>query len=378
MALPAAIGGIVIMGVLIVGVHFTSSQEYRVGNNTIVQERAFRAAEFGLNTTLAAWNAGAMTVMLPGGTARVVYDSSAAGWVDTVVITRLNVNTYQVVSAATAWGPFGAMARRRTALNVRLSLVQVEEGGGINLRGALTARGQTTLSGNSVQLTGLDVHPTGWAECPPVGASLAGLAAPSAQSLQFQGCPGNACLLGQPPLLTDPDVADTSVYFQLGDETWTSLAAVAGTIITGSPSLNLAPSIGSDGKCNIASVTNWGAPETPGHACRNYFPIIHARGSANTLKLTGGVGQGILLVDGDLNLSGGVTFYGPIIVRGGLTTSGTSRIHGAALVANLPAGSSNSLSGTSLFTYSNCVLHTASRYAIAPRRVVERAWTEVY
>ena len=50
--------------------------------------------------------------------------------------------------------------------------------------------------------------------------------------------------------------------------------------------------------------------------CARYYPVIYARGD---LRITGGGGQGILLVGGDLDVEGGFAFDGPVVVRGKLT-----------------------------------------------------------
>ena len=55
-ALPVALGSMVVIGMILAGVFFAATQENRVGRNTVNQERAFRAAEFGVNNTYSAWN----------------------------------------------------------------------------------------------------------------------------------------------------------------------------------------------------------------------------------------------------------------------------------------------------------------------------------
>jgi Tfp pilus assembly protein PilX len=52
-ALPVAVFAIVIIGALVAGAFFASTQEFRIGSNTIQQTRALGAAEFGLNQTQA-------------------------------------------------------------------------------------------------------------------------------------------------------------------------------------------------------------------------------------------------------------------------------------------------------------------------------------
>ena len=56
-------------------------------------------------------------------------------------------------------------------------------------------------------------------------------------------------------------------------------------------------------RCDTKVETNWGEPTVPGDPCFDYFPIIYHNGN---LKLQGGRGQGILLVEGDLVASGGM------------------------------------------------------------------------
>ena len=61
-ALLVALAALVIIGGLIVGAFFASTQEFRIGRNTVLQARALTAAEFGLNSALRngvwqeAWN----------------------------------------------------------------------------------------------------------------------------------------------------------------------------------------------------------------------------------------------------------------------------------------------------------------------------------
>ena len=55
-ALPIAIGSMIVIGMILAGVFFAATQENRAGRNTITQERAFRAAEFGLNAVYNKWD----------------------------------------------------------------------------------------------------------------------------------------------------------------------------------------------------------------------------------------------------------------------------------------------------------------------------------
>ena len=67
--------------------------------------------------------------------------------------------------------------------------------------------------------------------------------------------------------------------------------------------------------------SNWGAPTDKANACFTYFPILYHYGD---LSISGsGAGQGILLVEGNLNVQGRIDFYGPVIATGGVNIRGT-------------------------------------------------------
>src|SRR5688572_31204057 len=55
-AMFMALGALVIIGVLVAGSSFITLQETRLGQNSIVQTRAFAAAEYGLNKIQADWD----------------------------------------------------------------------------------------------------------------------------------------------------------------------------------------------------------------------------------------------------------------------------------------------------------------------------------
>lgn len=368
-ALATALGGIVIIGVLIAGVFFTSNQELRTGTNTLVQERAFRAAEFGLNASLAGWDHTEMVSLPLGGTKKIVYDSSALGWRNSVTITRLTATTYMFVSTGTALGGIQGEARRRNALLVRLSVPKMD------FPAALTIRGASKTGGSSF-LSGLDADPAGLT-CPEDLEDVAGLAS-GGGALSLVGCPLNSCMLGAPKAsLNDAEAADTATYFDYGDEDWSSVTKSATKVYEPGESVSsIGPKYNADGSCNTAAANNWGDPSGTG-ACKDYFPIIYARGASSDFNLSSGSGQGILFVEGNLKLSGGFIFNGPIVVRGTVTTTGTNAVQGALAAANV-SGGTNEVLGTALISYSSCALNRALQNAIPPKRVVDRAWMEVF
>jgi hypothetical protein len=86
----------------------------------------------------------------------------------------------------------------------------------------------------------------------------------------------------------------------------------------------------SSGSCVVTEPSNWGDPERPWRACSDHLAL---RSSAATLHVDGGVGQGVLIVDGDLVLSGGVRFYGLALASGALHVEGGSELVGLGIAA---------------------------------------------
>jgi hypothetical protein len=372
LALPMAIGSIVLIGMILAGVFFSVTQENRVGRNTITQERAFRASEFGLNNTYAKWNNSIMNKLATGGTTVTVDDSSQRGWIDSVRITRLNDNTYMLVSTGYA-GSGLTQARHRISAAYRLNFPS------INFLAALTAHGDLKLGGSSF-IDGHDTPPAGWG-CPPAGTEQPGVAVSDSNRVKLAGCTNLKCVDGDPDLKVTSAVNDTNTFFNYGDGlNWQSLTAGATlTMTSAQASSQIWPdSIGS--VCNTANITNWGDPmrHTPAGACEGYFPIIYVSDSAGLTHITGGMGQGILLVEGDLLVDGGFQWYGPVIARGHISTQGTGgHFNGAVMAADVDLELNSGL-GNALITYSSCAITQALAGSGVPRRLTQRSWAEMY
>ncbi len=169
LALPMAIGSIVLIGMILAGVFFSATQENRVGRNTITQERAFRAAEYGLNNAYASWNNSVMSKLATGAIATIGDKQTSRGFADTVQVTHLNTNTYLLVSTGYA-GSGSTQALHRTSNVIRLNFPA------INVLAALTLRGALKLGGSSF----IDGHDT-----PPFG--LDGLRPPRSPAARYRG-----------------------------------------------------------------------------------------------------------------------------------------------------------------------------------------------
>jgi hypothetical protein len=367
-ALAIALGAIVIIGAIITGMFFASTQEYRMSRNSAMQARALTTAEYGLNKIIItgqwdpAWNTAAAgflgdSVYLPGD-----------GGLDSVRVSKLADGMFFLTSTGRVGPASGAQARHRLGALVTLSIPQ------LNMLGALTTQASVKIGGSSF-LDGRDDSIPNWG-CPPLAPDLPGLSLPDVSQLTTAGCGGLSCIEGSPKVSQNPAAANDSTYFSFGSGLdWSTLTGMASKTLSSGANINgLAPSV-SGGVCNTADPSNWGDPLHNTTACQSYFPIIYAQGD---LKITGGEGQGILLVQGDLSVQGGAEFYGPVIVRGSLKTAGTGgHFNGGVMAANVDLEQSTLL-GDAVIHYSSCALKKALAGAASPTFLARRSWTELY
>jgi hypothetical protein len=363
-----ALGAIVIIGVLLGSVLFVSTQDYRVGSNTVRTARAAAAAELGLNRIPVDWNLADNQRLRTGDTLKKAYAAPGAATAN-VVVTRLDGPFFWAVSEGYAGGLGSqASARRRYGVLFRLNMPNM------NFLGAITTQGNTTVNGN-VTINGNDAAPAGWSGC-GANQNVAGAAISPTTTATVNG---SVTINGNPTTLTTPAAADSNTYFNYGNSNYQSLAASAnltypgGTLLTG-----VAPLI-VGGVCQANAVPpNWGEPNhtTPAGACDTYFPIIHVLGD---LKVTTGRGQGILLVDGDFTVAGNFSFTGAVVARGGLKMTGTgNKIVGGVMAATVSVDDSVALSGNTSILYSSCALQAVLSSSAYPTQAAQRGWVDVF
>ena len=368
-AMIMALGAIVIIGVLMGSVLFVSTQDYRVGSNTVRTARAAAAAELGLNRIPVDWNLADNARLKTGDTLKKAY-TAPRGATANVVVTRLDGPFFWVVSEGYAGGMGSqASARRRYGLLFRLNMPNM------NFMGAITTQGNTTVSGN-VTVNGNDAAPAGWTGCSG-GQNVAGAAISPTTTATFNG--GSVSINGSPTVLTTPAAGDTNTYFNYGNSNYQSLAASANLTYAGGTLLNGIQPLIVGGVCQANAIpANWGEPNhtSPAGACDTYFPIIHVLGD---LKVTTGRGQGILLVDGDFTVAGNFAFDGAVIARGGLKMTGTgNKITGAVMAASVSVDDNVSLAGNTSLLYSSCALQAALQSSAYPTQAMQRSWVDLY
>ncbi len=133
-----------------------------------------------------------------------------------------------------------------------------------------------------------------------------------------------------------------------------------------------------EGVCHAAEPRNWGDP-TAESGCGSYRPVVYVAGD---LTVLGGLGQGVLLVGGDLDIRGGFWFEGLILVAGSLrATVGAPRIEGAVQAGLVGGGGGGGgggdairLGGRALVVYSRCAVDMALLASGRPVPIGSRGW----
>ncbi len=361
-ALLMAVIGLIVGGSLVTAYAMVSVLDHRESMNTRRVGQAFGVAEAGLSETVGGWAASGYSGLDVGDSVIVSGQTTGGTGSYDVIIKRLNDKMFivDVIGSDAASG-----ARQRVGAFVKLNLLEMD------IQAAMTIRGHTNIQGNS-QIDGTDDAPGGWADCPSE-EDLAGVRIPDMGDLDFNGnnCRNGACVDGDPPLMEDPSVTD-STFFDYGDSDWDDVVAMANKIVTPGTMSSILPSFTSGGaSCNTGDTYNWGDPLDQTSACAGYFPIIYSPGD---LHITGRYGQGILLVDGDLSVTGGFQFYGVVIVRGKLRTAGQGgHFNGAVLAANA-SFEENTVSGAAVVSYSSCALSKALSSAGSGSMIRSRGW----
>ncbi len=365
-ALAVSIFALVIIAALITGVFFAARQEMKMGENSLTAQRAFNAADAGINSAVANWNINAWNSLPNNGTATFngTLPSGTGSWTGT--IKRLNPQIFFV--QVTGADQNNLSTRTLGALS-RLLMVQV------SVRGALTTQNHLKIGGSSF-IDGVDYNPSGWS-CPPVKDTLPGIDTADSSEIIISGCTSYSCVQGNPKIKQDNTLTDSN-FTTFGDLNWNDLVSMATKIYSSSygPASTFAP-VGTSTTCTTTVQDNWGDPMVPPSVagCSGYFPIIYVNGN---LKTTGGYGQGILIINGDLSVQGGFQFFGPVIVKGTVTTQGTGgHFVGGVMASNL-YDSTDVILGNAMVTYSSCALMKALQVNSPGRWFRQRSWVDLF
>jgi hypothetical protein len=200
---------------------------------------------------------------------------------------------------------------------------------------------------------------------------------PDSSLLTTSGCGGLSCVQGDPKVDEDPTINDSTLT-TFGDATFDDWQALATKRISGG-TRKIEPSTTVDAsaniRCNTSDPNNWGSPLSPLLPCGNYFPVVWVDGDLN---INGVQGQGVLLVNGNLGVQGGFEFYGPVLVRGTLSTQGTGgHFNGGVVAANVDLDQ-NTVLGNAVINFSSCAVAKALQNSAPAAPLRSRSWANLY
>jgi hypothetical protein len=374
-ALPAAIFALVVVALLVTSGFFISGQERSIGQSTEFASQATLLAETGMNEVLATWSPDGGGPNL--GEGPIGTCAACTGGVSSlngewqVAISRVGEKIYFVESTGTV-NQAGRLSGATRTVGTLARLLTVD----FSADAALTTRGDVETRGGA-SISGFDVNPPG-AVCTGDTEDKAGvITTPGSSVTQV----GTSKVEGDPrDERRDFDPSDT---FRLGDLGWDELVAMADIRLPGGNINQTYPRFDANDKCDKSHELNWGDPEriVANPDCRNYYPIIHVEGLARIQS--GGRGQGILLIEGDLDLRGDFLFQGIVMVRGQVGVQGAgNRVYGSLLAANgLEIDPDlSTFVGASVVQYSSCAISNVINNLSglnALRPIQNRSWVDL-
>lgn len=333
-------------------------EERRIARAHVDILRSRMAAESAARLAALEWDGGELLELLPGQVRELpLAGELAGGGRFRASAQRLAPGSFlirgkgEVVRQGGAGGGNEFRAVTRVGLLVRT--LEPEDLLGA-LPAAVVASGPLEVTGGTRITAGERQHaPAGW---PGEGCGGGGRPAIATADPDQLSLGAHVLLEGEPPVLADSGLAAVGGGFP-----YREMAVGADRTETGS--LYLSPAYVA-GDCDVQRSGNWGAPLDPGGPCGDYFPLIHVPGD---LQLTGGEGQGILIVDGNLEVTGGVQFFGAVFVGGSLDVAEGARLHGGVRLSSTTERSSIH---NSLVSFDRCVLQRTARQV--------RAFTRAY
>ncbi len=369
-ALAVALFSLVIIGTLVAGTFFSGRLEQQSGQNTFFAGQAAEAAEAGISDAIGTTTPANLLALTAGDPATDLGTVSLGGRVDASrQLSRLTSSLFLIRSVGSRRNAAGtALASRSAGALIRLVTPDLV------MKGGLVAVGQITITGNAT-VSGNDTTPPIWAN--------SGIACPGQEDkagVVYNGDlnqGGSSVITGNPPTQLDATLDSTNL---LGETTFDQLKALRTLTLTSNVS-GIGPALTNSvpPKCNTSVQSNWGAPLDTASACFNYFPIIYHYGD---LSISGsGAGQGILLVEGTLNVQGRVSFFGPVIATGAVNVRGTGtddvKFYGGIIASDVQLDDSK-LSGNATVLYSSCANQRALQGSGVVTRLSERGWVQLY
>jgi hypothetical protein len=349
------------------------------------------AAESGIARTYATWDATVQNVLPVWTTAAPVEWTSgdqalqAGKLFHNTTVRRLNQELFQATSTGWRQGGGSRLAQLSVVQFFRLAKPSIDA------NAAVTVSEPVKFNGNSFEVSGFNANPPQWGvgECdaldPGNSDDVVGVRSATGTGVGTNDLDN---VFGYPAAHVPNDASITSATFNdFLDYTFATLGSQPGVKVlpNTTPYNGVGPVLDvSTSTCDKTAALNFGEPYRPPTTgvitqCTGYFPVVRGTGS-QTKFAAGARGQGILLIEGDLEMVGGFEWVGLIIVRNQIKISGTgNKIYGALLAEGADVDTDNgSVGGNVEIHYSNCAIEKAVFGAAAARPLGQRGWSQTY
>lgn len=378
-ALVIAIVALVVIGALVAGAFFMSSLEQKTATNTVQSAQAFQAAEAGMQNTIGNWDM-ATYGAIPANDSSILSSTSLGGSVYQVKIFPLNSKLFLLKSSGTNAGVTQTLA----------SVVQVVVPS-VNVNASMSVTASVTFNGNSFLVSGVNTNPPNSSTCPGIPTdSVKGVRSSTSTGMgshdddNILGTGGAGAVVANDTSVTtlmNTVFATNGIYNTLRASVPAALTFPPATYNGVAPTKTGSPAV-----CEKTNQYNWGEPYTLAQSasavtqCSNYYPTVLGTSTfGNPFKITGGRGQGVLLADGDLELTGGFEWYGLILTKGSFKITGTgAKIFGAVVAQNGASVDDNTLGGNTTVQYSSCSIYNALKGSATLSPLAERSWTQMF
>jgi hypothetical protein len=361
-ALPVALLALIVIGAIVTGGFYVSAQEHDISVSTDQGVRALHVAQYGMEEALATWTNAAIAGYTAPVT-RAFWNGSRQEGSYTLRVMHLGARLYALESQGQV--PRGPqVATRRVGAFVRTTSASAPYTSAMTVIGSLNREGNATISGTD--------------QCGEESTAPGVMAIDQSLISGVEKGSGEQMITGSPAVDQDPDMTLDKLS-DFGDIDLAELISMATHRYSGNPAWpqHMAPATTTDQSgqtiCNTTIDLNWGDPADLPGACGNYYPIIHIDSNA---KLDVGRGQGILIVDGDLEIKGNFEFSGVVIVTGSFHMEGTgSKLNGTVIVQGEGRVDSESgQSGNAKIQYNSCKVKAAFENNLRVRPLASRGW----
>lgn len=360
--LPATLLALVVIGAIVTGGFYVSAAEDQISVSSDLGIQAQGVADYGLQEVLGTWKNQDIIAAASEPDPR-----QGEAWADNrflgsyeVSIRSLGGRLFLIRVAGTA--SRGPRSATRTVGGLgRTTSAGLPYEGAMSILGPLSVEGQADIIGTD-QCDATNI-------VPGVNTTLSGTVTES----------GNGDVQGDPPVNPDGTLSQSTLS-QFGDVSLQDMIQSADIVYPhGANPTNMAPETTTDGEgnviCDTSIQSNWG-DTTTASPCADWYPIIYGEGDLTINGSgSGAVGQGILIVEGDLTIDGNVEFHGIVITMGNLYYAGNGgHVEGSIIVMG---SSSSTNAGSSELAYNSCAVEDAFNGALRSRPLEARSWVDL-